>query len=463
MPITCTPDALSALAKCFTGLSAKKLQEIQTYLLCQAANGGGGGGVYTADEITLQLLGTEFSVLDAELLALASVTSANNKLFYFTGAGTGAVTDFTATARTLLDDASTTAMLTTLGGGAPTGSGVLVLATAPTLVTPVLGVASATTINKVTITAPATGSTLTVADGKTLTANSSLTLAGTDGTTMTFPATSATIARTDAANTFTGIQTFNDRIIGAVNGALSAPAETLIGTWITGGTATTTKPMFLIEPTGTTSTAWSTSGTGIGVNAASGFVGRMIELQLNGSQLFFVNFAGACVAATFSGNAFSATANTGVFNIGSSSDVILGRQAAANLRQGSADAAAPVAQTFSVQNVVAGTTDTAGAARTIAGSRGTGTGAGGSILFTVATAGSTGSTQNALVTALTIASDLSSTFAGVIIAPAGTTAVSGFRLTAGVAPTSPVNGDMWQDGTDLKIRVGGVTKTVTLT
>ena len=43
--------------------------------------------------------------------------------------------------------------------------------------------------------------------GKGLTVSNSLTLAGTDGTTMTFPSTSATVARTDAANTFTGHQT----------------------------------------------------------------------------------------------------------------------------------------------------------------------------------------------------------------------------------------------------------------
>lgn len=95
---------------------------------------------------------------------------------------------------------------------------------------------AASSINKVAITAPATASTLTIADGKTLavndnatlgtggltlgnsggftaaaskvlTANNSLTLAGTDATTMTFPTTSATIARTDAAQTFTGNQT----------------------------------------------------------------------------------------------------------------------------------------------------------------------------------------------------------------------------------------------------------------
>lgn len=88
-----------------------------------------------------------------------------------------------------------------------TGTGNTVLSTSPTLATPILGVASATSVNKVAITAPATGATLTIAEGKTLTANNSLTLAGTDATTMTFPTTSATVARTDAANSFTGNQT----------------------------------------------------------------------------------------------------------------------------------------------------------------------------------------------------------------------------------------------------------------
>lgn len=69
-----------------------------------------------------------------------------------------------------------------------------------------------TSINKVAITQPANGATFTLLDGKTLTVNNTLTLAGTDGTVMTFPATNATLARTDAANTFTGIQDFDGRI-----------------------------------------------------------------------------------------------------------------------------------------------------------------------------------------------------------------------------------------------------------
>ena len=90
---------------------------------------------------------------------------------------------------------------------------------------------------------------------------------------------------------------------------------------------------------------------------------------------------------------------TSAFSINKSARASFG---SASFRLGAADAASPAAQTFSVQNVLAGTTNTAGANLTIAGSRGTGTGDGGSILFQVAPAGSTGSTQNALVTALTI-------------------------------------------------------------
>jgi len=53
---------------------------------------------------------------------------------------------------------------------------------------------------------PSTG-TITITNAKTLAVDNSLEFAGTDGTVMTFPSTSATIARTDAANTFTGHQT----------------------------------------------------------------------------------------------------------------------------------------------------------------------------------------------------------------------------------------------------------------
>ncbi len=74
---------------------------------------------------------------------------------------------------------------------ANTGTGSIARATSPTFVTPALGVATATSVNSLTITT-STG-TLTITDGKTLSASNTLTLAGTDGTTMTFPPVSASI------------------------------------------------------------------------------------------------------------------------------------------------------------------------------------------------------------------------------------------------------------------------------
>lgn len=85
-------------------------------------------------------------------------------------------------------------------------------------------------------------------------------------------------------------------------------------------------------------------------------------------------------------------------------DALITRRGAANLNLGAADAAAPVAQILSVQSVVAGTSNVAGADFTLQASRGTGTGVGGRLLFQVATATTTGSTQNALSNAFIISS-----------------------------------------------------------
>jgi hypothetical protein len=83
------------------------------------------------------------------------------------------------------------------------------------------------------------------------------------------------------------------RLILAANGAASTPPMSMTGAWFTGGTATTTKPAFLLEPAGTTSTSWSTNGTGLGVNAPSGFTGNLLDLQVNGTRLASISSTGA--------------------------------------------------------------------------------------------------------------------------------------------------------------------------
>jgi hypothetical protein len=98
-----------------------------------------------------------------------------------------------------------------------TGSGALVFGTSPTLVTPTLGVAAATSINKVTITAPATGSTLTIPDGVTLTG----------------PAASGTAMTLGNAETVTGAKSFNDATVilkGATSGTTTVKAAAVAGT-----------------------------------------------------------------------------------------------------------------------------------------------------------------------------------------------------------------------------------------
>jgi hypothetical protein len=137
---------------------------------------------------------------------------------------------------------------------------------------------------------PSTG-TFTLTNAKTLTVTNSLTLSGTDSTTMTFPSTSATIARTDAANTFTGHQT----IEGVTSTGATGTGNLVFATAPTLGLTTVSSLIMssgLISPSSDSTTALQitnaasvrivdidTSNARVGINKTPG----SFDLDVNGN------------------------------------------------------------------------------------------------------------------------------------------------------------------------------------
>ena len=91
----------------------------------------------------------------------------------------------TGNAATVTTNANLTGVITSVGNAtsiaSQTGTGSkFVVDTSPTLITPTIGAATATSLNKITITAPATGATLTIVNGATLTASATASVSGTN-------------------------------------------------------------------------------------------------------------------------------------------------------------------------------------------------------------------------------------------------------------------------------------------
>ncbi len=149
-----------------------------------------------------------------------------------------------------------------------------------------------------------------------------------------------------------------------------------------------------------------------------------IYLRVSNSDYFYVNSSVVRVTGAATIGWCPST------NVNATADVLLSRKGAANIQQGGADAASPIAQTYSVQSVATGTSNTAGVNFTINGSQSTGSAYGGAIIFQVTQNGAAATTQNTLVELLRI-SPTSGIAVAKTITLAGTTGAQTINKIAG--------------------------------
>ena len=176
-------DATDKVWKLFSGIAAEPVGNVIDFTTAVYDNMKIGGLSATTGEFSSTVSGTQITSTVATGTAPFTVTSTTPVANLSIGGNAATVTTNANLTGVITSDGNATSIASQTGTGTK-----FVMDTSPELVTPTLGAATATSINNVTFTAPATGSTITVLDGKTLAVNNSLTFTGTDSSSVAFGA-----------------------------------------------------------------------------------------------------------------------------------------------------------------------------------------------------------------------------------------------------------------------------------
>ena len=262
---TLTNKTIAAGSNTITGLTNTNLSGSAGITNANLANSS-----VTIGSTTVSLGGTSTSLAGLTSATFAGSTSGTTQILSGAAAGSSVLTLPVAT-DTLVGKATTDTFtnktfntaatgnvfqINGTGITAVTGTGSVVLSSSPTLVTPTLGVASATSINGLTISS-STG-TLTIANGKTLTASNTLTFTGTDTSSVAFGSGGTVAYVADKLSAFAA--TTSAELAGVISD------ETGTGALVFANTPTLVTPV-LGAATATSITATSGNMT---VNAAAG-------------------------------------------------------------------------------------------------------------------------------------------------------------------------------------------------